>query len=254
MKQIIIKVGTGVLTRESDGQLDGASLVRLVTAIAEISADGYQVILVSSGAVGAGISGLGLSEYPGDIPTRQACAAVGQTRLMHAYENLFRNFGFSVAQLLLTADDLNDGVRGARVCDTLARLSELGNVIPIINENDSVAVEELSLGDNDMLSARVAKLLGVDMLVIMSTVDGLISPETDEVVRKVSDIGAVLDFARDEKGKFSMGGMASKLQAVRLCVDAGIETVVMSGVHPGRLAGVVAGDGSALCSRFHAGR
>ncbi len=253
MKQIIVKVGTGVLTRESDGKLDGASLVRLVTAIAEISLDGYQVILVSSGAVGAGISGLGLSEYPDDIPTRQACAAVGQTQLMHVYETLFRNFGLSVAQLLLTAADLSDSVREGRVCDTLDRLSEVGNVIPIINENDSVAVEELSLGDNDMLSARVAKLLGVDMMVIMSTVDGLISPETDEVVREVADIGAVLDFARDEKGKFSMGGMASKLQAVKLCVDAGIETVIMSGGHPGRLAAVVAGDTGVLCSRFLVG-
>jgi glutamate 5-kinase len=250
MKQIIIKVGTGVLTRQSDGQLNGAALVKLVTAIAEISNKEYQVILVSSGAVGAGISGLGLKEYPSDVPTRQACAAVGQTRLMHAYENQFRNFGISVAQLLLTADDLNDTARSGRVRDTLAKLSEMGNIIPIINENDSVAVEEISVGDNDMLSARVATLLEVDMLVLMSTIDGLISPETNEIVREIADVDAVLDFARGDRGKFSIGGMATKLQAVKRSVDAGIETVIMNGAHPERLADVVSGGG--LCSRFRA--
>ena len=248
MKKIIIKVGTGVLTRESDGQLDGASLVKLVTAIADISDQGYQVVLVSSGAVGAGISGLGLKEYPADVPTRQACAAVGQTRLMHAYENLFRNFGVSVAQLLLTADDFNDADRSSRVRDTLAKLSEMGNIIPIINENDSVAVEEISVGDNDMLSSRVATLLDADMLVLMSTIDGLISPETNEVVREIEDIEAVLNYARADRGKFSIGGMATKLQAVKRTVDAGIETVIMNGTRPDRLAAVVAGDG--VCSRF----
>jgi glutamate 5-kinase len=248
MKKIIVKIGTGVLTRESDGQLDDASLVKLVTAIADISSKGYQVILVSSGAVGAGISGLGLKEYPLDVPTRQACAAVGQTRLMHAYENLFRNFGISVAQLLLTADDLNDTARSGRVRDTLKKLSEIGNIVPIINENDSVAVEEISVGDNDMLSARVAILLEVDMLVLMSTIDGLISPETDEIVKEIVDVDTVLNFARGDRGKFSIGGMATKLQAVKLSVDAGIETVIMNGSRPERLADVVAGGG--LCSRF----
>ncbi|MFT5905702.1 MAG: glutamate 5-kinase [Cryomorphaceae bacterium] len=249
MKKIIIKVGTGVLTRESDGQLDGTSLVKLVTAIADISSNGYQVILVSSGAVGAGISGLGLKEYPSDVPTRQACAAVGQTRLMHAYENLFRNFGLSVAQLLLTADDLNDAARSGRVRDTLKKLSEMGNIIPIINENDSVAVEEISVGDNDMLSSRVATLLEVDMLVLMSSIDGLISPETNEVVREIADVNSVLGFVRGDRGKFSIGGMATKLQAVKRSVDAGIETVIMNGSKPERLADVVSGGG--LCSRFY---
>ncbi|MGJ8657628.1 MAG: glutamate 5-kinase [Akkermansiaceae bacterium] len=252
MKKIIIKVGTGVLTNENDGQLNGAALVKLVTAISEIPSEGYQVILVSSGAVGAGISSLGLKEYPTDVPTRQACAAVGQTRLMHAYENLFRNFGISVAQLLLTADDFNNDDRSGRVRDTLGKLSEMGNIIPIINENDSVAVKEISLGDNDMLSSRVGTLLGADMLILMSTIDGLISPETNEVVREIEDIDRVLGFARGDRGKFSMGGMASKLQAVKRSVDAGIETVIMNGAHPERLGDVVAGKEGALCSRFKA--
>lgn len=248
MKKIIIKVGTGVLTKECDGQLNGESLVKLVTAVADIAASGNQPILVSSGAVGAGISGLGLDKYPTDVATRQACAAIGQTRLMHAYENLFSNFGLSVAQLLLTAVDLDDCERSARVGDTLAKLSEKENIIPIINQNDSVAVEEISVGDNDMLSSRVATLLAADMLVLMSTIDGLMPPGGDRIVRVIEHVDDVLDYARGDSGKFSIGGMATKLQAVKRTVEAGIETVIMNGLKPERLSDVVAGEG--VCSRF----
>jgi len=198
MKTVIIKVGTGVLTKQSDGCLDDESLANLVKAVARVAEQGHRVMMVSSGAVGAGISGLGLSEYPSDIATRQACASVGQTRLMHAYENLFTGYGYSVAQLLLTAEDLNDEKRSARVHDTLAKLNEMGNIIPIINENDSISVKEISMGDNDMLSSRVARLLGADLLVLMSTIDGLISPETNEVVAEITDIDSVLGFASRE--------------------------------------------------------
>jgi len=250
MKTVIIKVGTGVLTRQSDGCLDDQSLANLVKAVANVAEQGYRVMMVSSGAVGAGISGLGLSEYPSDIATRQACAAVGQTRLMHAYEHLFKGFGYSVAQLLLTAEDFNDEARSGRVHDTLAKLNEKGNIIPIINENDSISVKEISMGDNDMLSSRVASLVGASQLVLMSTIDGLISPETNEVVREVSDIDSVLSFVTGDRGKFSMGGMASKLQAIKRSVDAGIETIIMNGAHPERLADVIANAETGLCSRF----
>ena len=252
MKTVIIKVGTGVLTRQSDGCLDDGSLSRLVKAVAGVAEQGHRVMMVSSGAVGAGISGLGLSEYPADIATRQACAAVGQTRLMHAYENLFTGYGYSVAQLLLTAEDLHDEARSSRVRDTLARLNEVGNIIPIINENDSISVKEISMGDNDMLSSRVARLLSADLLVLMSTIDGLISPETNEVVAEVEDIDSVLGYAHDDKGKFSLGGMESKLQAVKRTIDEGIETVIMNGTHPERVVDVVAENGKEICSRFRA--
>lgn len=248
MNQVVVKVGTGVLTRESDGQLDGASLVRLVTAIAGLIEQGNRVVLVSSGAVGAGISGLGLIEYPDDVPTRQACAAVGQTRLMHAYENLFRNFGLSVAQLLLTAHDLEDEKRCQRVQDTLNKLSDYSTIIPIINENDSVAVEELSVGDNDMLSCKVATLIGAKQLILLTTVDGLMPPDGGEILTEVTDVDEVLDFARDDSGKFSIGGMASKLQAVKKAVDAGIETVIANGRYPERVNEIISGNG--LCTRF----
>ena len=248
MSKVVIKIGTGVLTRESDGKLDGASLVRLVTAVADVINSGHEVILVSSGAVGAGISGMHLEEYPADVPTRQACAAIGQARLMNAYENLFQNFDLSVAQLLLTAEDLDVAERSGRVRDTLAKLAQVKSIIPIINENDTVAVEELSVGDNDMLSSRVARLLDVDLLVLLTTVDGLLPPQGGEHLAVVEDVSDVLDYARGDSGKFSIGGMASKLKAVKLTVDAGIETVIANGRHPERLADILAGQG--ICTRF----
>lgn len=249
MKKVVIKIGTGVLTRESDGLLDRAALTRLVTAVADLVQSGVPCVLVSSGAVGAGISQLGLTEYPSDVPTRQACAAVGQTRLMHAYENLFNNFELNVAQLLLTADDFRDPARLGRVQDTLSRLAECPQIVPIINENDSVAVEEISMGDNDMLSARVAGAIGASQLVLLSNIDGLLAPDSDEVIADVENVEDVLGFIRSDKGKFSIGGMASKLKAVQVALDAGIQTVIAHGKHPERLSDITQGAG--LCTRFH---
>ena len=249
MKPVVIKIGTGVLTREEDSQLDRVSLTKLVTAVAELVLSGQPCVLVSSGAVGAGISQLGLTEYPADIPTRQACAAVGQTRLMHAYENLFNNFDLNVAQLLLTADEFRDPERLKRVKNTLDRLAQSSQIVPIINENDSVAVEELSFGDNDMLSARVAELIGASQLILLSNIDGLLAPDSTDVVGSVEDVDHVLGFVREDKGKFSIGGMASKLNAVRVAVNAGVETVIAHGKHPERLSAITQGAG--LCTRFY---
>lgn len=239
----IIKVGTGVLTREEDGQLDRASLVRLVTAVAEVTAAGHRCLMVSSGAVGAGISALGLKAYPSDVPTRQACASVGQTSLMHIYESLFQNFDLHVAQLLLTAEDLNAPDRSQRVSDTLDRLLKVESIVPIINENDSVAVEELSMGDNDMLSARVASLTGAKRLILLTSVDGLYPPNSQEIVTEVNDIHTVLDFARDDSGKFSIGGMKSKLTAVQFAIESGTETIIANGRNPENILDLVNGEG-----------
>lgn len=248
MKPLVIKIGTGVLTREADGRLDRAALTKLVTAVADLVQSGQPCVLVSSGAVGAGISQLGLSEYPADVPTRQACAAVGQTRLMHAYESLFNNFDLNVAQLLLTADDFYKPERLRRVEDTLNRLSQSSYIVPIINENDSVAVEELSVGDNDMLSARVASLIGASQLILLSNIDGLLDPESSQLIKNVENVADVLGFIRADKGKFSIGGMASKLKAVSLSVEAGVETVIANGKYPERLGEIAQGRG--LCTRF----
>jgi len=235
---VVIKIGTGVLTCEEDGTLDEASLVRLVTAIAELVSDGIPVIMVSSGAVGAGVSALKLDGYPEDTASRQACAAVGQTRLMHAYENLFQKFRLNVAQLLLTAGDLDSEKRSSLVMNTLHKLLENKNIIPIINENDSVSVEELRVGDNDMLSAKVASSLKARMLILLSTVDGL-QTEDGSVLSVVENIDEVAEHVRDDHGKFSIGGMASKLKAVSTALEAGVETVIASGRTPAALRTIV---------------
>ena len=244
---VIIKVGTGVLTRD-DGTLDAASLSRLAMAVADLCGPSRRCIVVSSGAVGAGISALGLHEYPQAVAERQAAAAVGQTRLMHAYENLFRNFGVSVAQLLLTGRDLEVEERRNRISDTLRRLLEQDGIVPIINENDSVAVEELSFGDNDQLSARVAELVGARLLVLLTSVDGLFPPGGGEILGVVENVDEVLDYSDGGKGRFSMGGMASKLQAVKYAVDSGVETVIANGRCPERLKDIVEDGG--VATRF----
>ena len=237
---IVIKIGTGVLTREN-GTLDGSSLVRLVTSVAALQAQGHHCIMVSSGAVGAGVSALGLESYPDDVESRQAAAAVGQARLMHRYETLFQQFDLNVAQLLLTSSDLEEN--RDRVSATMRRLLDHGSIVPIVNENDSVAIEELRFGDNDMLSARVAELLKASQLILFTTVDGLMPPEGGDIVEEVSGVEEVLDFARDESGKFSIGGMASKLKAVRYATNCGVQVTIANGRKPEQLSDLVVGKG-----------
>lgn len=247
----VIKVGTGVLTKVSDGTLDGASLVRLATNLAGLMEQGERLLFVSSGAVGGGVSTFGLDGYPSDLATRQACAAVGQTRLMAAYENVFRNFEISVAQLLLTADDLHVEEHRALVLATLHRLLDEGRILPIINENDSVAVEELKVGDNDMLSVRVAELVGAKRLILLTSVDGLLDPASGETIPLVDDISEAAKLVDNGKGRFSIGGMATKLAAVDRAIASGIDTIIANGRRPEQLAEIVAGRGTA--TRFATG-
>jgi glutamate 5-kinase len=239
----VIKAGTGVLTKSNDGTLDRAALVHLVAAISGLIHAGHRCLFVSSGAVGSGVSAFQLTEYPQDTATRQACAAVGQARLMQTYSSLFANFDIDIAQVLLTAADLATPERASYVQDTLRRLLVEPLILPIINENDSVAVEELKFGDNDMLSVRVAKLAGATRLILLTSVDGLLDPETNQLIPEVRDIDDVFRHVRADKGRFSMGGMASKLTAVKFAVDAGIETHIAHGRHPERLAEILAGTG-----------
>lgn len=246
----VIKAGTGVLTKSDDGTLDRGALVRLVSAIAELIDNGYPCLFVSSGAVGSGVSAFGLGEYPDDTATRQACAAVGQARLMQTYSGLFSNFDITAAQVLLTAEDLSTPERARRINDTIGRLLKEPRIVPIINENDSVAVEELKFGDNDMLSVQVAKLVEAKRVIMLTTVDGLLDPATNRHIEEVHEIDEVLAHVKDEKGRFSIGGMASKLAAVKFAVENGIQTHIAHGRHPERLAEIVEGRGVSTC--FHA--
>src|SRR3984885_11993673 len=173
-KRIVIKFGTGILTKSTGNALNPKQLRRLTSEVADAVRAGHQCLLVSSGAVGAGLMLMGLSERPKDLPSIQACAAIGQSRLMRLYETLFQRHGFHVAQLLLSHQDIDSRTRYQNARNTLERLLRFQNVVPVINENDPVAVEELRFGDNDSLSAEVAVLVDADLLILLTSVDGVL--------------------------------------------------------------------------------
>ncbi len=238
--RIVLKFGSGILANAKGTALDARQFKRLAREIAAMFAAGHEVIVVSSGAVAAGLGAFGLKERPDDLAAKQACAAIGQSKLMQMYAAMFAEHGLEVAQLLLTYRDLDSCVSYANAQNTIARLLEQKRVVPIINENDSVAVEELRFGDNDKLSAEVAMLANADALILLTSVDGLLDAH-GATVPLVRDVEHVKGLAREEKGKFSVGGMASKLQAVKLAVAAGIPTHIVSGTKPGQIARVIAG-------------
>ena len=241
--RIVVKLGTGVLT-DSRKQPDLAQMEQLVTQIAEQRKAGKEIVLVSSGAVGAGMGVLGYSRRPDELAELQACAAVGQSRLMATYEKLFGAFGLSVAQILLTHDDLEHHERHLNARNTLVTLLGLG-VIPIINENDVVSFTELKFGDNDKLSALVASLLPADLLVVLTTVDGVIenfgraNPKTIPVIDRIDS--TLEKLAGGTSSATAVGGMASKIQAAKIVVRSGIPLVIASGKKKQSLARVVTG-------------
>lgn len=244
--KLVIKIGTGVLTRDEGVVLHHAMIARLTQAIADLNEAGHQTIVVSSGAVGAGLMTFGLTERPEDVGMLQACAAAGQARLMHIYESHFNHFDLKVAQLLVTHEDLNNGARRENVKTTLDHLLEFPSVIPIVNENDSVAVYELKVGDNDRLSADVAQLMKADQLILLTSVPGLRKPGTDhpeDIVEQVDDIDAVMHYADGNMGRLSVGGMRSKLESVKAAVEGGVETIIAAGHNPEQLVELVAGGG-----------
>ena len=173
---------------------------------------------------------------------------MGQARLMHTYGNLFSQFGLSVAQILLTGDNLQNEEVRERVKKTINCLLDKEGVVPIVNQNDSVAVEELSQGDNDMLSVRVSELMNARLLVMLTSADGLCKGEGGELIPEVSDLEEAKAQVGDASGKFSIGGMRSKLDAVEQAVKAGVHVAIGNGRYPERLAGIV--DGEGICTRF----
>jgi len=240
-KRIVLKFGSGILTSEKSARLDPKQISRLTAEVAALIQRGHQCITVTSGAVAAGMSALSLKQRPLDLATAQASAAVGQSKLMRAYETAFARYKLNVAQLLLTHSDLDSRIRRANAKNTIERLLATCNVVPIINENDSVAVEELKFGDNDRLSAEVAMLAAADLLLILTQVDGLMD-QKGNVIRRVRDIDRVKALATEGRGRFAVGGMISKLEAVKMAVEAGIPTAIINGRQPERIAAVVAGE------------
>ena len=242
--RLVVKLGTGVLT-DSCRQPDPAQLEQLVAQIAALRKAGKEIVLVTSGAVGAGMGALGYEKRPAELAELQACAAVGQSQLMTIYEKLFAAHDLHVAQVLLTHDDLKHHERHLNARNTLVTLLGRG-VVPIINENDAVSFTEIKFGDNDKLSALVAALLPADLLVILTTVDGVIenfgraNPKTIPLIEKIDlDLEKI---AHGTDSETAVGGMASKIQAAKIVVRSGIPLVIASGKKKSVLAKILAGE------------
>ncbi len=248
-QRIVFKFGTGILTKRKGVKLDVRQIARLVTEVASLVKSGHECLIVSSGSVGAGMMALGIGERPADTPARQACAAVGQSRLMRHYEVEFSKHKLLVAQLLLTHQDMDSRTRYTNARNTLEHLLQHGHVVPIINENDTVAVEELRFGDNDRLSAEVAILAGADQLVLLTSVDGLMDASGKRVA-EVTDFDKALTYVTGESGALSVGGMASKILSARLVVEHGIPCTIASGFEPGIIPAVA--KGATVGTRFPA--
>ena len=252
----VIKVGTSTLAH-TGGRLNIRRVELLCKILSDLKNAGHQILLVSSGAIGMGVGKLGLPGRPADMPGKQAAAAVGQCELMYVYDKLFSEYNHTVAQLLLTADDIKDPRRSVHVHDTLERLLEFG-ALPIINENDAVATDEIgietTIGENDTLSAIVARLVGADRLILLSDIDGLYTadPHKDDhasLIPQVTEITEeILSLAGGSGSALGSGGMATKLRAAMITMDAGIDMVITNGEHPESLYDIF--DGKAVGTHF----
>jgi len=229
--RMVVKLGTGILTGSSK-QVDPRQIEQLVGQVAAQRKDGREVVVVSSGAVGAGMGVLNMDKRPTDLSDLQACAAVGQSALMSTYSELFAKYNLKVAQVLLTHDDLEDKDRHLNARNTLVSLLDKG-VIPIVNENDAVSYTELKFGDNDWLASLVACLLPADLLVILTTVDGLVenfgkkNPHTITVVEKIDT--HIQKLAGGTLSNMAIGGMEAKIRAAKMTIRTGIPLVIASG-------------------------
>lgn len=236
-KRIIIKVGTSTLTHRT-GRLNLRRMENLVKVIADLQNSGKQIILVSSGAIGLGMSKMGITERPKDTITKQACAAVGQCELMYMYDKLFGNYNINVAQILLTKYTL-DSPRKNNISNTLERLIQ-SNIIPVVNENDTIAIDELELevGENDTLAAYVGYFCKADMLIILSDIDGLFDsdPHTNPDAKLIPIVhsidGDIMKLAGGAGSALGSGGMVTKLNAAKISLDAGMDMAVLNGRNP----------------------
>ena len=250
--RITIKVGTSTLTH-STGRLNIRHVEELCKVISDVKNAGHEVVLVSSGAIGMGVGKLNLSSRPTDMPTKQAAAAVGQCELMYVYDKLFAEFNHTVAQILLTGEDMRDNARHRNFTNTLHRLLVLG-ALPVINENDTVSTDEIAVGDNDTLSALVAVSIEADLLIVLTDIDGLYTADPRKeadacLISEVREITpALLAGAGGGGTALSTGGMATKLSAAKLCMDAGTDMIIVNGEKPGVIYDVL--EGKSLGTRF----
>ena len=250
-RRLVVNVGTSTLTRET-GSLNLQNMEKLARVLSDLEGMGYQVVLVSSGAIGIGTKKLRLEERPRELRMKQATAAVGQCMMMHLYDKMFGEYNRVVAQILLTGEDVESPIRSEHLRNTFEALLELG-VIPVVNENDSVSSAEIEtgqakvLGDNDTLSAIVARLCGAELLVLFSDIDGLYDadPRTHPDAKLIHHVEAVtpeLEAMAGGAGTWrGTGGMATKLHAARLALEAGIDMVIANGDHVEIIWDILAG-------------
>ena len=249
--KIVVKVGTTTLAHPT-GQLNIRKVEEFCRVLSDLKNAGHQLILVSSGAIGMGVGKLSLHDRPHDIPTKQAAASVGQCELMYTYNKEFGEYNHTVAQILLTILDLQDAQHLQNFRTTIERLLELG-VLPIINENDSVATEEIEI-DNDTMGALVAKAVGAELLILLSDIDGLFTadPHKDESAELIREVHAItpeiIALAGGKGSSLGTGGMATKLKAASIATEAGIDMIIANGAHPEQLYGIM--DGESIGTRF----
>ena len=243
--RIVVKIGTSTLAHPT-GHLNIRRVEELCKTMSDIKNAGHELILVSSGAIGMGVGKLGLRERPKDIPTKQAAAAVGQCELMYTYDKLFSEYHHTVAQLLITNDNMVNETRHLNFTNTLNRLLELG-ALPIINENDTVATDEIVIGDNDTLAAKVAETVNADLLILLSDIDGLYTadPHKDPdavLLHKVTKIDDhIMNLAGVSSTKQGTGGMVTKLHAAEICLNCGCDMVIANGNNPANLYAILDG-------------
>ena len=260
-QRIVVKVGTSTLTREN-GSLNLHNMDLLARTLSDLKNMGHQVILVSSGAIAIGVGKLGMAARPAELRMKQAAAAVGQCEMMHLYDKFFGEYGQTVAQILLTGDDVDDPIRAEHLSGTFSALLEVG-CIPIVNENDSVSSAEIEtgrckvLGDNDTLSAIVARLCGANLLVLLSDIDGLYDADPHKhpdarLIHQVRQITPELKAAAGGAGTWrGTGGMATKLTAAETALAAGVDMVITNGARMEELYDII--DGADIGTRFLAG-
>lgn len=252
--RIVVKIGTSTLSHPT-GCLNIRRVEALCRTLSDLKNAGNEIILVSSGAIAMGFSKLMLSERPKDIPTKQAAAAVGQCELMYTYDKLFQEYHHTVAQILLTGSDFSHEDRYENFKNTMRRLLEL-KALPVINENDTIATDEICVGDNDTLSAMVAVSVEADLLVLMSDIDGLYTADphrdpTARLISKVTDFTPeILGSADGEFTSLGTGGMKTKLHAAQICCESGCDMVIMNGADPYLLYELI--DGKSIGTRFFA--
>ena len=245
-KRIVVKVGTSTLTH-SGGNLNLYRIEHLIREIADLHNAGKEIIFVTSGAIAAGIGKMGLAKKPETIPENQALAAIGQGVLMHIYEKFFAEYGLTMGQILLTRNSTNDEHARENSKNSLTALLKMG-VIPVINENDAVAVDEIKIGDNDNLSAMVANIVDAEVLIILTDIDGLYNgnPKTDSAAKLIHEVPEINSEIEEMAGgagtKLGTGGMFTKIQAAKLATENGIAMLIISGKEIGNLRRALNGE------------